>query len=206
MSTTALRQARRDISLSPLRRRIESGTSLIRSPHTKLPPVLRRNSCLRGALQVLMPSGRIIIRDGVMTEPEDKVLVLRFASPQGVADLRQYAADFKGRQIRYRIISDTEAALPINDAMEFLYTWTWGPEAYPHEVQEQFGYLTPSGWRKLVEEDLGDEAKLIHLSHYLQPGYARYLAPRVTVLNEDGSPARLPDSTCLVVIKKRRGN
>ncbi|MDI5788952.1 hypothetical protein PO124_12605 [Bacillus licheniformis] len=29
----------------------------------------------------------------------------------------------------------------MNDAMEFLYTYTWGEEAYPHEVQEQFGYL-----------------------------------------------------------------
>jgi hypothetical protein len=29
--------------------------------------------------------------------------------------------------------------MPVNDAMEFLYTYTWRPESYVHEVQGRFG-------------------------------------------------------------------
>lgn len=158
---------------------------------------------LRSAFEVLRPGGRIIIRYGIMTEPKEEKRILRFQWPDALDDLARFAADFKGRQIQYEMLGEREVLMPVNDCMEFLYTWTWGPESYPHEVQEQFGYLTPSEWRQLIAEELGSAAHILHLSSYLQPGYTHALSSKVALFKEDGTPTPLPDSTCLLVIEKQ---
>lgn len=161
-------------------------------------------AALRSAFQVLSPGGRIIIRDGIMSEPEDMRRMVRFRSAEGLAFLQRYAADFQGRPIQYEVIGRNEVALPINDAMEFLYTYTWGEQSYVHEVQEQFGYFTPSAYRRFIEDTLGARAHILELRHYLQDGYALALSQKVELFDEAGSPTRLPDSTCLIVIEKTK--
>ncbi|WP_420540077.1 class I SAM-dependent methyltransferase [Paenibacillus polymyxa] len=159
-------------------------------------------AALHSAYRVLAPGGRIIIRDGIMTEPVEQRRRILFLEPDGMEWLLRYAQDFAGRPIEIERIGEHEAVLPVNDAMEFLYTYTWGAEAYVHEVQEQFGYFTPSQYEECIRNTLGPQA-IIRLSrYYLQEGYAEALSSRVEFMDEQGQPVPLPDSTCLIVIEK----
>ena len=159
-------------------------------------------AALRSAFHVLLPGGRIIIRDGIMTEPEGVRRIIRFRSREGMEFLKRYAEDFRGRPIRYETVGRNEVSMPVNDAMEFLYTYTWGEESYVHEVQEQFGYFTPSGYQRFISDTLGPAASIVEFKHYLQDGYTIALSQKIEFLDEAGDPVPLPDSTCLVVIEK----
>jgi len=86
--------------------------------------------------------------------------------------------------------------------MEFLYTYTWGEKSYVHEVNEQFGYFTPSGFKEFIFSVLGKEAKIIEFKHFLQDGYTIALSQKIEFFDTYRNPARLPDSTCIVVIEK----
>ncbi|WP_405157129.1 class I SAM-dependent methyltransferase [Paenibacillus sp. FSL K6-0108] len=162
-------------------------------------------AALRSSFNVLSPGGRILIRDGIMTEPEAQKRRIRFLEPDGMRWLERYAQDFQGRSIEFEQISENEAVLGINDAMEFLYTYTWGEEAYVHEIQEQFGIFTPSAYEHCIREALGEQAEIITFRHFLQEGYTEALGERIQFMDEHGQPAPLPDSTCLIVIEKKKG-
>lgn len=159
-------------------------------------------AALTSAFGVLADGGVIIIRDGIMSEPEDQQRRVRFLEDDGMAWLERYAKDFAGRSIRYEQLGVREVLMPVNDAMEFLYTYTWGEEAYIHEVQEQFGYFTPAQYAAFIEQTLGDQAKIEVFRHYLQEGYTEALQDRVVVMDESGQAVALPDSTCFIVIRK----
>ncbi|CAM4239803.1 class I SAM-dependent methyltransferase [Lederbergia lenta] len=158
---------------------------------------------LHSSFQALNPNGRIIIRDGIMTEPKETLRHLRFKNITDVAFFERYVQDFKGRNIQYEWINERTVSLPINDCMEFLYTFTWGEEAYPHEVQEQFGYFTPSEFKEAISQTLGETAVITVFEHYLQDGYEEHLLMKVEVTDVDGKSIGLPDSTCFIVIEKK---
>ncbi|WP_217561624.1 class I SAM-dependent methyltransferase [Paenibacillus sp. GbtcB18] len=160
-------------------------------------------AALRSAFDVLAAGGRIIIRDGIMTEPVEMKRRIRFLAQEDKEWLQRYAGDFAGRQTQVEYAENGDAVMPVNDAMEFLYTYTWGEEAYVHEVQEQFGYFTPSGYADFIGKVLGPEAVIVEFRHFLQEGYTDALAGKVVFMDEKGSPVPLPDSTCLIVIEKR---
>ncbi len=157
---------------------------------------------LQSAFRMLRKGGRIIIRDGIMSEPKETYRIIRFRDSNDLKILYRYSKDFEGRAISYEVAGHNEVKMQINDCMEFLYTYTWGEDAYPHEVQEQFGYLTPSEYETLIRETLGEEAEILINQHYLQEGYAHALETKIEFLNEDYRPVPLPDSTCLIVIQK----
>lgn len=158
-------------------------------------------AALNSAFETLKPDGRILIRDGVMTEP-DGMRRIRFLQEDGMSWLERYARDFKGRTIRYEKLSEREALMPVNDAMEFLYTFTWGEEAYVHEVQEQFGCFTLSAYENCIVKLFGDKARIVLSRAYLQEGYTEALADKIRITDEKGTEVPLPDSTCLLVIEK----
>ncbi len=159
-------------------------------------------AAFKSAFEVLSTGGRIIIRDGIMTEPVSEKRIIKFLSEEGMEFLKRYGKDFKGREIEYTVVGQNEVLMPVNDAMEFLYTYTWGEKSYVHEVNEQFGYFTPSGFKEFILSSLGKEAKIIEFKHFLQDGYAIALSQKIEFFNTDRNPARLPDSTCIVVIEK----
>ncbi|MFF2911972.1 hypothetical protein [Paenibacillus sp. NPDC057934] len=64
-----------------------------------------------------------------------------------------------------------------------MYTYTWGAEAYVHEIQEKVGYFTPSAYVAFIEWTLGDAANIEVFRHYLQEGYTEALQERVVVMN-----------------------
>lgn len=159
-------------------------------------------AALTSAFFVLAPGGRIIIRDGIMTEETGELRRIRFRNPEDVKWLKAYQALFKGRKIKYHYIYEDEVAMPVNDALEFLYTYTWGEEAFSHEVNEQFAYFTPYEYISFIKETLGDQARIIHFDNYLQDGYTLHLRNKIDFMDMEGNPAILPDSTCLIVIEK----
>lgn len=160
-------------------------------------------TALRSAFEVLKPGGRIIIRDGIMSEDTDAQRIIRFKDPNGMKWLEDYQSQFKGREICYRRQSDNQVQMPVNDALEFLYTYTWGDEAFSHEVNEQFAYFTPSGYRSFIQELFGSEADIVHFIHYLQEGYPLNLNEKIEFMDEAENTIALPDSTCLLIIEKR---
>ena len=159
-------------------------------------------AALRSAFDLLAPGGLILIRDGIMSEPASQKRRIHFVDPDGMDFLRRYARDFRGRTIQYRIIGRQTVEMPINDAMEFLYTYTWGKESYVHEINEQFGYFTPSGYQDFLKETLGETAHILTCRHYLQEGYTLQLSPKIRFTDDHDRPCPLPDSTCVIVIEK----
>lgn len=159
---------------------------------------------LKNAFKALNKGGRIIIRDGIMTENKELVRLIRFKDKKDLAFLERYSKDFKGREINYKILSNNPliVEMSINDAMEFLYTYTWGEESYAQEVEEQFGYLTPKEYEGLIKEIIGDKGKIVKFKHYLQDGYTKSLKEKIDFMDENYNEVRLPDSTCLIVIEK----
>jgi len=172
----------------------------------------------RGMFTVLPQGGRLAIRDGVMTEGDSKGII-GFLNPNGLEKLERYARDFKGRDIQYEILDPESvnlpanekadiysfAKLPINDSMEFNFTYTWGEDSYFKEVKEQFGYFTPKEYIKCLHEcakDVGCDIRVIGMQHYLLPGYTENLSKLIKFYDEEFNETSLPDSTIFLIVEK----
>ena len=160
---------------------------------------------LQEAYEILKIGGRIIIRDGIMTEPKNMYRLIEFKNIEDINILNRYCNDFKGRNITYEKINENTVKMLVNDAMEFLYTYTWGEQSYPLEVQEQFGYFTLSEYVKFIKENLKN-SKIIESKSFLQEGYEKNLLNRISIFDENGNVVKLPDSTSLIVIEKGDNN
>ncbi len=159
---------------------------------------------LKKAYHILKPGGRIIIRDGIMTEPNNK-RIIEFKTKGGINFFNNYVKDFKGRVVECQYINNNRVILPVNDAMEFLYTYTWGIDSYPREIQEQFGYYTPTEFKKCINDNLKNST-IIEFRHFLQDGYEEHLLPKINIYDEQGQVVKLPDSTCFIVVEKGVNN
>jgi SAM-dependent methyltransferase len=157
---------------------------------------------IKAAWASLRRGGRIIIRDGV--RPPDGTRRIRFLAPDARPTFDLYVAQFEGRAIRYRAIDD-RVELSTADAMEFLYTYTWGPASFPYEVRELYGIMTYEDYvAALLAWCPGARVVDIPATQrsYLQPGYRDHLAGKIELTDEHDVPAELPDSNCLIVIEK----
>lgn len=157
---------------------------------------------LTSAFDILKSKGRIIIRDGIMTENKELNRIIRFKNKDDMKILNRYCKDFKGREITYTLIKENEVMMKVNDAMEFLYTYTWGENSYSLEVKEQFGYLTPNEYVDFIQRIFKDKCKIIECLHFLQDGYEEHLFEKIEFYDENYAPVHLPDSTCIIVIEK----
>ena len=83
----------------------------------------------------------------------------------------------------------------VNDAMEFLYTYTWGKNSYSLEIKEQFGYLTPTEYQNLILENLPN-SKIVECKSFLQVGYEENLLNKITIYDKKMNIVKLPNSTC----------
>lgn len=157
---------------------------------------------LVSAYDVLPSGGRIIIRDGIKTEPTNDYRIIEFKNKEDIKILDRYCNDFEGRSITYEKLSDSCVKMLVNDAMEFLYTYTWGEDSYPLEVKEQFGYLTPTEYINLINENLHN-SKIITCDAFLQEGYEENLLNKITIYDDNMRVVKLPNSTCIIVIEKQ---
>ena len=158
---------------------------------------------LQEAYEILPVGGRILIRDGIKTEPEDQERIIEFKNVEDINILKRYCKDFKGREITYQTIDQNKVKMLVNDAMEFLYTYTWGEDAYPLEVQEQFGYLTPTEYTNLIQENLPN-SHIIRCTPFLQEGYEKNLLNKIVLFDSNMNIVKLPNSTCIIVIEKQQ--
>lgn len=157
---------------------------------------------LKSVYNILPVGGRLIIRDGIMTASDD-IRLITFKNPEDIKVLEQYVTDFKGRKIEYKLHSKPNTVIMnVNDAMEFLYTYTWGKESYAQEVQEQFGYFTPDEYKAFVTDCFEGNVKFIYTSHFLQEGYSEHLLDKIEFMDENMNPVNLPDSTFILVAEK----
>jgi cyclopropane fatty-acyl-phospholipid synthase-like methyltransferase len=159
-------------------------------------------NALTSAYDILNVGGRIIIRDGIMTENKGDKRIIEFKNIEDLNILNNYCNDFKGRTISYQKISDNKVIMLVNDAMEFLYTYTWGEDSYAHEVNEQFGYFTPNEYIEFFNNNFKDKFKLIECKHFLQDGYEEHLLKKISLYDLNGNVVSLPDSTCIIVVEK----
>lgn len=154
---------------------------------------------IENALKIIPTGGRIIIRDGVKS-PKHGYRRIKFKNPNDVLFLTEYCRRFKGRNIQYKQISKHVYEMLINDAMEFLFTYTWGWDSFDREVQEQYGVFTLDKYECLARR-LG--AEVIHSIEYLQPSYALHLYDKIEYLDEKMNNALLPNSNMMLVIEKQ---
>lgn len=157
---------------------------------------------IESAYNILNVGGRIIIRDGIMSENKDDKRIIEFKNIEDINILNNYCSDFKGREVTYEKISDNKVVMLVNDAMEFLYTYTWGEDSYAHEVKEQFGYFTPKEYMEFINKNFKDKFKLIEFQHFLQDGYEEHLLKKINIFDINNNVVNLPDSTCILVIEK----
>ncbi len=159
---------------------------------------------LCSAFETLAPGGRILIRDGIM--PPHKRQVLEFLQDDAKSFFEAFCREFKGRKINYTFISDNKIAIDSADAMEFMYTYTWGPESFPYEVREQYGIMTYEDYRSALLNWLGDKARLVDVppeeASYLQSGYVTALQDKVRLTDESGNLEPFPPSNAIFVIEK----
>ncbi len=155
---------------------------------------------LKSAYDLLDVGGRIIIRDGIMSSTNNN-RIIEFKNKSDLNILKRYKNDFKGRVINYQIIDDNKVLINENDAMEFLYTYTWGEESYSMEVQEQFGYYTKSEYEKMIKENFKNSI-IIYSNAFLQSGYQEHLANKINYYDENYNTVSLPNSTYILVIEK----
>lgn len=161
-------------------------------------------AALSAAYQLLPEGGRIIIRDGIKSE-ENKDRIIQFKDERDIMILNKYCEDFEGREITY---TNTETfpnsvIMKENDAMEFLYTYTWGPGSYHREINEQYGIYTINELLRFMDGIFGRDYKIISLNSYLQEGYNYYLSKKINYINPQTlRRTQLPNSNCLVVIQK----
>jgi len=168
---------------------------------------------LKFAGQSLNPGGRILIRDGILTDsknvPNERICRVFLKDKKGRIFLQNYMKDFKG--LKYlrteegewdenKVCYEGDGILKadINFIREFLYTYTWGDESYDLEVNEQFGYLTLNDYKTLLES-LG--LTIITATEYLEEGYRTHLSPLVDLL--DGMEWEEIPSNCILVCEKK---
>ena len=161
---------------------------------------------LQAVWRALRPGGRIVIRDGITPPPATRRL--RFLAADGREFFDLFCAQFEGRPIARRDLADGRVELSAADAMEFLYTYTWGPDSFPYEVREQYGVLPYDEYHRHIVDWLGgpDVVRVLPLPpemrSYLQPGYRDALAGKVVLTDEHDHPVELPDSNCLIVVDR----
>lgn len=155
---------------------------------------------LTSAYKIIKSGGRIIIRDGVKPMGHSR-RIIRFKDVNDVLFLKEFCRRFKGRSIRYTEIEHLTYSMPEADAMEFLYTYTWGWDSFDREVQEQYGVFNLVEYCKEVS-DMLPGCKIKFSQSYLQYGYEDNLRDKVDYLKPNYEQTILPDSNMLIVIEK----
>jgi hypothetical protein len=159
---------------------------------------------LHNANESLNDNGTIIIRDGVKCSDD---MVIMYMTKDCMLTFVNYSTDFKGNTTRIAMhLGETgdekfpyKIEISKDYAREFMYTYTWGPEAYANEVQEQFGYYTENEFLEILK-DIGYTIQ--YHTVVLEPGYEEHLKDSCYITDKNGNKLDYPDSTVFIVAKK----
>ena len=167
---------------------------------------------LAAAINVLTPTGQIIIRDGIKPLMTDIVNV-RIKDEDFSKRCNCFLEVFQGHYIPFSIkrISEKEFIykMKYSDAMEMLYTCTWGEQSFPREVKEQYGYFNCREWAQaidMIQKRLVSQKDRIYMKHfreYFQEDYKTHLQ-FVTIYSETNPnyPLPFPNTNSIIVIQK----
>lgn len=158
---------------------------------------------LTQAYTLLKDDGKIIIRDGVKVPiyKENNLTTFTLDSEElfMLDDYMEFWANgANGYNLTQMLNNKTMVTCGLNDAMEFLYTYTWGKDSMNHERQERYGFLSLDSY-KLLLEAVGFED--VNGISYLQPGYVENLR-HVNFLDLTEVSSVLPDSNMVLVGRK----
>ena len=167
-------------------------------------------------LDSLETGGRLIIRDGVIPENGEEVQIMEIKDKASFNFFKSYIELFKGREVPYDIISNkidqggtARIKIQRRDAMEYMYTLTWGPGSFYTEVQEQYSVLKRSEYVEMIKKvgkNIGIQVNEVEMPEtdreYLQQGYVDNLADKVALYTLDGKLAPFPASNMMIVIEK----
>lgn len=161
------------------------------------------NDLLNQAYKLLKDDGKIIIRDGVKVpiykENNLTTFTLKNSELFMLDDYRRFWANQEMQfNLTHKNNDETVISCGLNDAMEFLYTYTWGKDSMEHERKERYGFLSLESYMLLLES-IGFES--VNGVSYLQSGYIEGLKD-VNFLDLAEVSDVLPDSNMILVGRK----
>ena len=147
------------------------------------------------ASKITDKGGFIIIRDGIRVEESRKFekVRIKFKNPEDEIWIERFKKDFPD----YHELGHLEqGVLSMENAKEFLYTFTWGEESWPRESQERFGIMTIDRWEAMVRRN-GFDIKNLMIS---AEEYKKYLKAKIEI--DDVVSRLLEEATMLLVAEK----
>ncbi len=170
---------------------------------------------LKAAFQTMNEGDRLEIRDGVIPEDGEDLQIMRIFGQENKEFFDDYMHHFEGRAMPYKIISADQKQqiwkirIKRKDAMEFLFTLTWGQASFPREVQEQYGIFTRRDYISFLQETAQESGIRIREvpipleeQSYLQQGYIDNIEPKVQLFDLEGNKLSLPDSNMIIVVER----
>ncbi|MBK6514477.1 MAG: methyltransferase domain-containing protein [Polyangiaceae bacterium] len=169
------------------------------------------DAIVAAAYKALGKGGRILIRDGVA--PPDEPRVLELCDPAWRAGLDLFQKSWEARKITFEPLGADRVRIGQRDMLEFLTTFTWGPDSFPYEIREERAILPRAELvSRLLEvckkadptRDPCEIAVPPDLATYLQPGYPKHLEGHARIFDASGErEVPMPDVTGVVVLEKR---
>ena len=163
--------------------------------------ILRVIITLYKAYNMLAKDGILLIRDGAYCADTD-VALLHFKEEDGPYWFRRFLNEFKAPlacETIGSISAVNEIIAPKCVIKEFLYTYTWGPESWPREIQESMGVLPLNKYEEMLKI-LG--FKVLSAAEFTELGYNYHIGKLVEYCNLNNEPLELPHSTIFIIAKK----
>lgn len=136
--------------------------------------------------RVLIPEGRLIIRDGVSPnfyypnidkEEKYEIWVDNPAAVEIFLTTSPFTRPGLDRKIELERVSEHRFRGTRSSLMEFAFTYTWGDESFAREVQEYYGLWNLIQYKAYVSWVGGFEP--VSAFSYVQPGYEQHLRNKV---------------------------
>lgn len=150
----------------------------------------------------LKPGGRLIIRDAIKPACQDSVYV-SFRDREMLALAKRFVKEFPAPEFFATQVDDWMFEMSYANAMEMLYTITWGEESFPFEINEQLGFFDYWDWSQMAATLSQRGLGLVHFEEYLQQGYVKHLAGKVAITDKNLQDLPLPASNSIIVFMKR---
>lgn len=162
--------------------------------------LLRVIVTLYKAYTMLAKDGILLIRDGAYCTDKDYA-VIQFKEPDGFYWFNCFMDEFEAPLPNKEVLDANSdyAIAPKCLIKEFLYTYTWGPDSWPREIQECMGVLPLDKYKEMLEI-LG--FKVLSTAEFTELGYNYHINKLVWYHDLDGEPLELPHSTIFIVAKK----
>ena len=156
---------------------------------------------LKNTYDLLPSGGKIIIRDCIMADYEDrnKKVIITFRDKNESKWLYRFKDEFKGFKdldINMDIeVIDDGYKISYAFLKEFLYTYTWGESSWNREINERVGIMDKKAWEAIITKSNFKIDKVL----YSKEEYEKYLSPKIDIMWENGDVFEYPYMNILIV-------